>query len=88
MSRGWGGRRVAQITAQVLAHYGTVCHLCGMPGANSVDHIIPRVHGGTDELPNLRPAHRSCNYSRGAMPMAQWRERHPLPERAPPSREW
>nr|WP_273661551.1 HNH endonuclease signature motif containing protein [Corynebacterium heidelbergense] len=59
-----------------------------MPGADSPDHVIPRAHGGTDDLANLRPAHRRCNSARRDMPLEQWRAAHPLPSRAPPSRRW
>lgn len=31
----------------------------------SIDHIIPRSHGGTDDLSNLRLAHWGCNQKRG-----------------------
>lgn len=85
---GWNGRKIARLTALVFAEHGRVCHLCGMPGADSIDHIIPRALGGTDELDNLMPAHARCNSSRGAMPLDAWRARHPLPRRAPPSRSW
>ena len=37
------------------------CALCGGPGADTADHIIPKMHGGGDELDNLQPAHGSCN---------------------------
>lgn len=84
----WGGRKVPALTAAVFADRGRVCHLCGKPGANTIDHIIPRALGGTDELDNLRPAHKRCNSSRGAMPLDQWFLRHPLPVRAAPSRLW
>ncbi|PRY05393.1 HNH endonuclease [Kineococcus rhizosphaerae] len=51
--------------ARVLAR-STVCHLCGLPGANEVDHVVPYSRGGGDNEENLRPAHRSCNRSKGA----------------------
>lgn len=85
---GWNGRKIAKLTAAVFAEHGRVCHLCGMPGANSIDHLVPRAAGGTDDLDNLRPAHSRCNSSRGATPLDVWREQHPLPRRAPPSRMW
>lgn len=62
----WGGRRAARLRSATLDAYGTTCHLCGGPGADSADHLIPRSAGGTDTLDNLRPAHLSCNQRRGA----------------------
>jgi hypothetical protein len=41
------------------------CALCGQPGADTVDHITPVSRGGTNELANLQPAHRSCNRAKG-----------------------
>jgi hypothetical protein len=42
------------------------CALCGKPGADTADHIIPYDAGGSDDLDNLRPAHRACNSRAGA----------------------
>lgn len=43
-----------------------VCHICGKPGADSVDHVIPLARGGTNDPSNLRPAHMfPCNRSKG-----------------------
>lgn len=42
---------------RVLAMHGGVCHICGLPGATEVDHVIPTSRGGTDAWENLRPAH-------------------------------
>lgn len=71
-TRAWRVRR-----AFVLARDGYVCWLCGRAGANSVDHVVPRERGGTDDLGNLRAAHLSCNSRRGARtPVA------PAPSRA------
>jgi 5-methylcytosine-specific restriction endonuclease McrA len=91
---GWSwetnARRREQLTAQCLATYGDVCHLCRTDGADSADHLIPRSAGGLNELGNLRPAHRGCNTARGTMPLEQWFRLHPTPHREalPPSREW
>ena len=41
MQRTWAGPRVAKVRAVVLAH-SRICHLCGLPGADTVDHVIPR----------------------------------------------
>jgi 5-methylcytosine-specific restriction endonuclease McrA len=87
---GLGGRYAQQLTAAVLATYGTVCHLCRSDGADTADHLNPRSKGRGDDLANLRPAHQGCNSLRGAMPLTDWFAAHPVPRREPlpPSREW
>lgn len=65
----------------VYSTYTPDCHLCGVwidvnatgNYGPSVDHIIARSHGGTDDLPNLRPAHTLCNSTRGNRPIEEWR---------------
>lgn len=41
------------------------CSICGQPilpnQQISLDHHIPRCHGGKDEASNLLPAHKICN---------------------------
>lgn len=64
----WGGRRAVALTAACLEEHGTICWLCGQPGATTADHILPRSLGGTNELDNLRPAHHRCNSARGNRP--------------------
>jgi 5-methylcytosine-specific restriction endonuclease McrA len=49
----------------------TTCGICGKPFTDPddppvADHVIPRADGGSDDITNLRPAHRSCNGRRGA----------------------
>lgn len=62
----WGGRKAQAFTVLTLAEYGTVCWLCGLPGADSADHVIARSKGGAVyNLGNLAPAHGPCNYARG-----------------------
>lgn len=51
------------------------CHLCNSPVdsdahwnenfAPSLDHLVPRSRGGTDNIDNLKTAHRVCNSARG-----------------------
>lgn len=50
----------------VLRRDAGVCWLCGQGGARTVDHLIPRVLGGSDSLENLAAAHRDCNGRKGA----------------------
>jgi 5-methylcytosine-specific restriction endonuclease McrA len=71
----WAGRYVGKIRALVIATYGDTCCHCGKPGARSVEHVIPRAHGGTDALSNLLPAHLGCNLERGTRPMAGYQAR-------------
>jgi len=42
-----------------------ICWLCGGLGANSVDHIIARANGGTNDDSNLRAAYSVCNSRKG-----------------------
>lgn len=69
------GRPYRRVQAQVYAEESH-CWLCGRhvdqqlphndPMARSIDHVIPKVRGGTDHRTNLRLAHRQCNSDRGA----------------------
>ena len=68
-STGRGGAKWARQVALCLATYGTTCHLCGLPGATTADHVVPKSKGGSDALCNLRPAHAHCNYSRQDRPL-------------------
>lgn len=68
---------------------GWTCHLCNEPVPQdleyshdtynplypSLDHIVPRSHGGTDEPSNLRLAHTQCNSQRRDSPITP-RGRH------------
>lgn len=38
----------------------------------TVDHVVPVTRGGTEDLANLVWACRSCNSSKGDMPLAEW----------------
>ena len=77
MSR-WGGRKVARLKWQVAAVHGTACYVCGCaidmglaypdPHSASVEHVVPRSKGGSDDLAGLRLSHLRCNVSRGNRP--------------------
>lgn len=66
----WGGRKVTRLRQQVVEMYGRTCHLCHQPilGTVSIDHVIPRSKGGSDDIRNLRPACLACNVKRGTKP--------------------
>jgi 5-methylcytosine-specific restriction endonuclease McrA len=63
-----GTRRAEVLRRMILTRDDHVCWLCGKRGANSVDHVIPRIYGGTDEPRNLRAAHLECNSRRRQRP--------------------
>lgn len=66
----------ALVGEQLRERDGDLCQLCLDPVdfslpidtlmSRSVDHIVPRRAGGTDELDNLWIAHRTCNMKKGA----------------------
>jgi 5-methylcytosine-specific restriction endonuclease McrA len=60
------GARYQRRRPYILARDGYVCGLCGGLGADTVDHIVPRALGGTDDDANLRAAHGRCNSGRRA----------------------
>jgi 5-methylcytosine-specific restriction endonuclease McrA len=73
-----GSRRAGELRKHVLHRDHFICWLCGRKGADSVDHVVPRSEGGSDQLNKLRAAHLSCNSSRGASPV----------QTPTPSKEW
>lgn len=66
-SRAYESRRAPHRAAyrdpayRALGRASGTCHLCGQPGADTWDHVVPLSRGGTNDYANLRPAHRSCN---------------------------
>lgn len=59
------GHRYRRLRLEVLDRDWRICWLCGHPGADTIDHVIPKSHGGPDETWNMRAAHHSCNSQRG-----------------------
>jgi 5-methylcytosine-specific restriction endonuclease McrA len=53
-----------KIRQRILQRDGYTCQACGAEG-NSVDHILPRLAGGTDDDWNLQTLCGSCNSSKG-----------------------
>lgn len=81
------GRPWRRRKRQVLIRDGYVCHLCGMGGADSADHLIPWSVSQDDSLANLRAVHHNapphCNRVRGDKPLDAL-----PPELAPNDRGW
>ena len=71
-----GSRQWRRTVAQVVRRDRGTCWLCGRPGADSADHILPARDGGTNHPANLRAVHHdrhpapgvSCNRIRGTKP--------------------
>jgi hypothetical protein len=78
------GRTAYGVDVQQLGDAcGWTCWICGGgidragpaggPWSASVDHVLPRARGGTNDPANLRLAHRRCNGARGsALPELEW----------------
>ena len=41
-------RRIRERNKRILTA-SDLCHICGEPGADAVDHVIPLARGGTDD---------------------------------------
>lgn len=71
MATKWTGTAARNAKRDVFLMYGNVCHICGRPGANTVDHLIPKSIRPDlmFDRTNMRPAHLSCNSGRGTRPL-------------------
>jgi 5-methylcytosine-specific restriction endonuclease McrA len=49
------------------------CAYCGNPEPVTVDHVIPRAHGGSGKRWNLVPACVPCNTQKSGMTPEQWK---------------
>lgn len=66
----------AEIRKQVYAKYNGHCAYCGKKIAYKdmqIDHIIPKLNGGTDDMSNLNPSCRLCNHYKRANSLTDWR---------------
>ena len=77
LPRDWGRTR-----QRILRRDQGICYVCGRPGANQVDHIVPASQGGSDEDSNLAAIHEHpCHTAKTAReanarnPMAAPRKR-------------
>lgn len=49
------------------------CAYCGIRPGTTTDHVLPLVRGGRDEPGNVVPACKTCNCSKGAKLLSEWR---------------
>lgn len=55
---------------------GGHCAYCGKEIAYKdmqVDHVNPRYYGGSDDIDNLMPSCRACNFRKGTFPLEYFR---------------
>ncbi len=56
--------------------HGDICQYCGKSTAFDVaqlDHIIPLIEGGSNEISNMRYACKSCNVGKNSKPLEDFR---------------
>lgn len=53
---GWSEQKLHR---EILREFKGICHVCGNPGSDEVDHVLPVTEGGTSDRSNLRPIHSS-----------------------------
>jgi 5-methylcytosine-specific restriction endonuclease McrA len=58
---------------ELIKLYSSPCIACGTTERVTVDHIIPIVRGGRHSIGNLQPLCLSCNSSKNAKTMAEWK---------------
>lgn len=60
---------------RALLKHSRHCHWCGKKLSNrtaTLDHLLPRAHGGGDHLANLVLACKPCNLRRGTKEIDAW----------------
>lgn len=69
---GWAQQK----RARRILRTDDTCYLCGLAGADQVDHVVPLAEGGADDVTNLRPVHsRPCHAEKSARESAAARAR-------------
>jgi 5-methylcytosine-specific restriction enzyme A len=63
--RGYGSEWT-KLSREIIRRDEGICYLCGLPGADTADHVVAKARGGSDDPSNLRAAHRACNSAKGA----------------------
>lgn len=62
--------------SRILRRDQGICHVCHLPGATEVDHVIPWAEGGRDTDDNLAPIHpRPCHLDKTLAEAARGRAR-------------
>lgn len=59
----------------IKEHWNYKCAYCGNEEDLTLDHITPKIKGGTDRITNLLCSCRSCNLSKGHEYWSDWYKR-------------
>lgn len=54
--------------------YSSCCTYCGSDTDITLDHVIPIIRGGRHSLGNIVPACKSCNFTKQARTIMEWRK--------------
>jgi 5-methylcytosine-specific restriction endonuclease McrA len=81
--RGGSTREWRRIRERILKRDNNECAYCGGE-ANSVDHVIPYAHGGTDNADNLVAACLRCNRAKSDRMDGFWKAPATSPTPLPP----
>lgn len=62
-----------RLVAQLRERDGSGCFFCRLPVTDdaSIEHLVPRGHGGPSHLSNYALAHRMCNARAGHLPLME-----------------
>lgn len=58
---------------RTLNRFNRACAYCGCKGEITLDHVVPLSRGGTNTVGNILPACRSCNSSKHAHFISEWK---------------
>lgn len=71
-----------EVKREVWAMTHGRCYYCGLrtnPFATfTIDHIVPLARGGSNDLRNLVPACRRCNFAKGVKLIDEWTPARPF----------
>lgn len=74
-ARASGGKYTPEEWDAKLAEFSGSCAYCGSEELITRDHVIPLSRGGTNDISNIVPACRPCNFRKSRMTGEEWLQR-------------
>lgn len=62
----WGAIK-KKVTPLVISNHGGVCFYCKTKECECIDHKTPLIRGGNNDLSNLVPACKNCNFRKRSL---------------------